>query len=136
MNMKTVSRTMFFALSIVSLTVASEPVRDHEIVAEDYFSIGVITGCNISPDGAHVAYTEMRWEPPAEKRNTDLWVVSTATRETTRLTFDRAADGSPQWTPDGRWLYFTSARERPGDDNPPYDGKKQVWRIRPGGSGC
>ncbi len=115
-------------------TRADQPVRDHDIVAEDYFSIGTITGCVPSPDGTFVAYTEVRWEPPAETRNTDLWVVAVGTRETTRLTFDSAADGSPEWSPDGRWLYFTSGRKRAGEDQPPYDGKKQVWRIRPDGS--
>lgn len=112
---------------------AEQPIRDHDIVADDYFSIGVITTLSVAPDGRHVAYVEQRWEPPDDKRNSDLWVVSTETKETQRLTFDKAGEGLPQWSPDGRFVYFTANYKRAGEDNPPYDGKTQVWRIAPGG---
>ncbi len=114
--------------------VADEPARDHDIVAEDYFSIGAVTGCAMSPTGRYVAYTETRWDPPADKRNSDIWVVTTDTHETTRLTFDAAGDGSVQWSPDDQWIYFASARTRAGEDKPPHNGKKQVWRIKPDGA--
>ncbi len=123
--------------SVVAFTsvvvVAGEPVRDHDIVPEDYFTIGVITSLAVSPDGNHIAYTEMRWEPPEERRNTDLWVVDTKSGNVRRLTFDRAGDSSPQWSPDSRYIYIGSGRKRAGEDKPPYDGKRQVWRISPEG---
>ncbi len=122
---------VFFVVAVAA--GAAEPVRDHDIVAEDYFSIGTITGLAASPDDQFVAYTEMRWEPPAEKRNTDLWVVSTKTQEVSRLTFDAAGDTSPQWSADSKWIYFTSSRKRGDDDKPPYNGKKQVWRVHSDG---
>ncbi len=121
-------------LTVVGLMWSCGPAgagdqREHDIELEDYFSIAVITDCAVSPDGTWVAYAEMRWEPPEEKRNTDLWVVSTVTHEPVRLTFETANDHAPQWSPDGRWIYFLSNRRRPGDDKPPFDGKTQVWRI-------
>ncbi len=105
------------------------PVRDHDIEPEDYFTIGVIAGCEASPDGGLIAYTESRWAPPAEKRNTDLWVVEAKTKAVRRLTFDPATDGSPKWSGDGGYIYFTSDRRRGEEKEPPYNGKKQVWRI-------
>ncbi|MGD2109945.1 MAG: S9 family peptidase [Phycisphaerae bacterium] len=113
--------------------VGGEPVRDHDIVSEDYFTIRVVTGLAASPDGKHIAYTEMRWDPPEERRNTDLWVVETKRGSVSRLTFERAGDTSPQWSPDSRYIYFASGRERAGEEGPPYDGKRQVWRIGPEG---
>ncbi|MCH7812868.1 MAG: PD40 domain-containing protein, partial [Planctomycetes bacterium] len=107
--------------------------RDHDITIDDYFTMAVITDAVLSPDGRQVAYTEMRWEPPAKLRNTDLWVVDGDTRQTTRLTFQPANDSRPRWSRDGRWIYFTSARSRGPADQPPYNGKLQVWRVRPGG---
>lgn len=120
---------------VAGVTVSAQvSVRDHELEPEDYFTIGTITNCVTSPDGKFVAYTEMRWEPPAEKRNTDIWVVETSIKRVQRLTFDTANDSSPQWSPDGRYIYFTSNRKRGDEDKPPYNGKKQVWRIpRDGG---
>jgi len=111
------------------------PLRDHDIEPEDYFTIGVISSAVCSPDGGHIAYTESRWEPPEEKRNLDLWVVGTADKNVRRLTFDKASDGSPQWSSDGRMIYFTSNRKRGEDSDPPYNGKKQVWRISAEGDG-
>ena len=72
-----VNSLLITGLGFVAATFGEEPVRDHDITPEDYFTMGVITGCSASPDGRYVAYTETRWEPPAEKRNADLWVVET-----------------------------------------------------------
>jgi dipeptidyl aminopeptidase/acylaminoacyl peptidase len=123
--------TCVFALAACLLTpalaVAAE--RTHTIVPEDYFSVAVITGCAASPDGRMAAYTDQRWEPPAEKRNTDLWIVDAATGRPRRLTFDKANEGSPRWSPDGAYIYFTSNPQRGEDTDPPYNGKKQVWRV-------
>lgn len=103
--------------------------RTHDVTVDDYFTLAVMGTCAVSPNGKDIAYTEIRWEPPEEKRNTDLWVVNTESREIKRLTFDKAADSSPTWSPDGAYLYFASNRTRAGEDAPPFDGSKQVWRV-------
>lgn len=108
---------------------AAPPVRDHDIVPEDYFGIGTILACAVSPDGGYIAYTENRWGKPKEKRTTDLWVVECSTHTRRRLTFDRVGAGSPTWSPDGKYIYFTGRFTRPGQEAPPYDGSTQVWRI-------
>ena len=122
---------------IVLLMPAAIPAaeRTHDITADDYFTIGVISQCAVSPDGRYIAYVEQRWDKSADKRNRDLWIVECKTRGVRRLTFDLAADDAPKWGADGRWIYFSSARERPGDDKPPYNGKAQVWRIGVDGLG-
>lgn len=111
---------------------AQTPARTHDIGLEDYFTIGVMTDCAVSPDGKWAAYTELRWEPPAETRNQDIWVVSTAGGDPLRLTFESGGDGSPIFSPDGQWIYFAAGRK--GGDAPPRDGKTQVWRIRVDGT--
>ena len=113
---------------------AETMVRDHEITVDDYFTLAVLGDGTISPDGKFIAYTDQRWEPPAEKRNTDLWVVDVESRKTRRLTFDPATEGAPQWSADSRSIYFTSNPQRGDEKEPPYNGKKQVWRAaRDGG---
>ena len=121
---------LFGALSVV----LGAPARTHDITLDDYFTQAFINDCVISPDGHYVAYTDMRWEPPSENRNTDLWIVDTRTGEARRLTFHPAKDENPQWSADNRWIYFTSKRGKE-EGEPPLNGKMQVWRASvPGGS--
>ncbi len=122
-------------LMVTVTGLAETPVRDHDIVLEDYYTVGTLTSCAVSPDARYVAYTDYRWDPPAEKRNSDLWVVEVATKEVRRLTFNKANEGSVNWSPDGRYIYFTSNQKREAEKLPPYNGKKQVWRMFPDGSG-
>jgi dipeptidyl aminopeptidase/acylaminoacyl peptidase len=108
---------------------AEAPRRDHAITVDDYFTQADLVECAISPDGRFVAYTEGRWQPATDDRKSELWLVECDTAKTTRLTFDRAGDRSPRWSPDGRWIYVAGNRPRDGSKRPPYDGKTQVWRI-------
>jgi len=112
---------------------ADQPARDHDITVDDYFTIANIGAVAVSPDGRTAAYIESRWEPPAEKRNADLWTVDTASRERRRLTFDSASESSPAWSADGRFIYYSAAYTRGEADTPPWDGSTQVWRIPAGG---
>ncbi len=117
-----------FALLAPSAGRAAAPARTHDITTDDYFTQAFITACAISPDGRYVAYTEMRWEPPAEKRNTDLWVVDSRSGETRRLTFEPASDTEPHWGYDRKTIYFLSKRGKEGDAAP-LNGETQVWSI-------
>ena len=129
--------TNYAAVLIATLVLATpmwaadKPVRDHDIEPDDYFTIGTVIACALSPDGGRIAYTEMRWGDMKERRTTDLWVVDVDTRHRRRLSFDRVGARSPQWSPDGAYIYFTGRYTRPGEDKPPYDGSTQVWRISP-----
>lgn len=122
-------RLVLAAILFPSITLAETPIRDHDIVPEDYFSLATVGECAYSPDGRHIAYTESRWQGEKEKRNTDLWIVTTDNKEVRRLTFDPANDVAPQWSPDGRFIYFLSGRKRAGEEKPPHNGKTQVWRV-------
>ncbi|MFM7249764.1 MAG: hypothetical protein ACKO5R_07695, partial [Planctomycetaceae bacterium] len=71
---------------------ADPPPRDHDIVVDDYFTLGTITALAVSPDGRSIAYVEQRWEGDDEARAADLWVVDVASRARRRLSFDRAEE--------------------------------------------
>ncbi|MBX3233801.1 MAG: PD40 domain-containing protein [Labilithrix sp.] len=58
-----------------------------------------------SPDGKHVAYS--RWRPGGYRDVRYVDVASGAVRE---VTSDRAVDGNPSFSADGRWLFFHSDR--------------------------
>jgi dipeptidyl aminopeptidase/acylaminoacyl peptidase len=108
---------------------AGSPQRQHDITVDDYFTQADLFQAVIAPDGKHVAYTEGRWQQSTDDRKTDLWVVECQTARVRRLTFDRANDRAPAWTPDGQTAYFLGNRKREGEKQPPYNGKTQVWRV-------
>lgn len=120
-------------LVVPSAATADPPIRDHQIEPEDYFTIVTIMQCAVSPDATFVAYTEMSWGEPKERRTTELWVVNRSTKVRQRLTFERVGAASPQWSPDGKYIYFAGRYTQPGAEKPPYDGSTQVWRVSPEG---
>ena len=65
-----------------------------------------------SPDGTRVAFVSNRTEDPDLNANNDIWVVSADLEEPTesprQLTTNPGSDGSPQWSPDGRWIAYTT----------------------------
>ena len=55
-----------------------------------------------SPDGLRLAFQSTR------TGNGDLYVLTLATGELKRITFDDAAEQLDAWSRDGKWLYFSS----------------------------
>jgi Tol biopolymer transport system component len=53
----------------------------------------------------------------------DLWLLDVHGGPPRRLTADRASAADPTWTPDGRWIVFSSKRA----------GSQTLWRIPAGG---
>jgi dipeptidyl aminopeptidase/acylaminoacyl peptidase len=104
------------------------------VTTDDYFSLSYLSSCEISPNGRFTAWTEGRWDEVLDRRNTDIWVADDLEGTIQRLTFDEASDSSLQWGSDEQWLYFSSRRGSKGDDLP-RNGKRQVWRVKPDGTG-
>jgi dipeptidyl aminopeptidase/acylaminoacyl peptidase len=111
---------------------AQEAKRDHTITIDDYFTQADVLQIALSPKLTGVAYTETRWQESTDDRKSDLWFAP-ASGSPRRLTFDRANDRSPEWSPDGKAIYFLGNRKREGEKHAPYDGKAQVWRVGPDG---
>ena len=59
----------------------------------------------LSPDGKQIAFSYMG----------DIWVVPAEGGRALRLTDHVAYDGGPVWSPDGKWIAFTSNRNRNDD---------------------
>jgi TolB protein len=71
-----------------------------------------------SPDGKTLAFVGER------NGDFDIYTISTAGGEETRLTTARGLDDGPEYTPDGKYIYFNSERT----------GHMQIWRMRADGS--
>jgi TolB protein len=71
-----------------------------------------------SPDGKTLAFVGER------NGEFDIYTISTAGGEETRLTTAKGLDDGPEYTPDGKYIYFNSERT----------GHMQIWRMRADGS--
>lgn len=69
-----------------------------------------------SPDGSTIAYTANR----ASTGDFDIWAKKLSGGREFRLTKARGLDDGAEYSPDGRYIYFNSARS----------GAMQIWRAR------
>lgn len=72
-----------------------------------------------SPDGKRLAYCAKRGD------NFDLYDIDVQGGEERRLTTHAGYDDGPDYSPDGRWIYFNSDRT----------GNWEIWRIPASGAG-
>jgi dipeptidyl aminopeptidase/acylaminoacyl peptidase len=78
---------------------------------DDLFALRDVGDPRLSPEGTHVAFTVRSLDLPKDKRDTDIYAVSTAGGEAVRLTTSPKAETTPRYSPDGRTLAFLSGRE-------------------------
>jgi Tol biopolymer transport system component len=76
-----------------------------------------IAHSSASPDGSRVAFVS------TSTGNSDVWVQNVDGTDLRQLTNDPAADAWPVWSPDGRWVVYTSLRQ----------GRQETWRSPAGG---
>src|SRR5438445_3386933 len=119
--------TFALALSLPALAqeaapkpASAAPSTPRNITIDDYFQIRDVSQPELSPEGQWIAYavrTRMLKEDKNEQR---LWMVSTHGGDAIPLTSEGVSSAHPRWSPDGKYLAFTSARNA---------GKNQVWLL-------
>ena len=104
-------------------TAAAEPAAPFGV--RDLVRLARISQAAVSPDGKRVAYALRTTDMDANSGRTAIWTIETRKRDASpvRITDLEANSSSPEWSGDGRFLYYLSNRS----------GSMQVWRITPGG---
>ena len=98
-------------LLAASVTVSTQSKRPATF--DDVLNIKAVQAATVSPDGSQVIYTVAQWEDDQDKkeRRTRIWTVATSGNSPARqITFGERGDSQPQWSPDGKFVSFVSAR--------------------------
>jgi dipeptidyl aminopeptidase/acylaminoacyl peptidase len=107
--------------------LAPLPRGPRAMLLRDWYRVANVSSPSVSPDGKRIAMTVTTAVEADNRRHSEVWVVNTAGGEPQRWTSPSTESSNPRWSPDGKYLFFTS--NRPG-------GKGSTWAIRldqPGG---
>jgi dipeptidyl aminopeptidase/acylaminoacyl peptidase len=90
------------------------------LTALDLYDLRTAGAVALSPDGRRAAYVLSAVDSAGNRYSRDLWIANTDGSGNRRLTWSAATGiGSPVFSPDGRHIAFTSARE----------GRSQIWIL-------
>ncbi|MEE9269698.1 MAG: S9 family peptidase [Candidatus Krumholzibacteria bacterium] len=119
--MRVFSRRPVFAAALASLCIAAGASKApaKSLTFEDFISLGRVSDPQISPDGRHVAFVVNYQSMKENSGNSDIYLVPMRGGAARRLTQSPKSDTHPRFSPDGKWIAFTSSRS----------GKSQVWVL-------
>lgn len=120
-------RVPSLTVALTALTAAGLTAQEADRVApalvtpEDLFRITEVADLVFHPYSNRLTFATSRLDREANSYVRALWEADVATGELRQLTRGEG-DGSPQWSPDGKWLAFRSSR----------GGSPQLWLLPEG----
>ncbi|MEO5945587.1 MAG: S9 family peptidase [Chitinophagaceae bacterium] len=80
------------------------------LIPGDLYKLKSTNDAQISPDGKWLAYTITSVDSAKDKRNTDIWMSAWDGDDKIQLTNSPESETNPRWSPDGKYLSFTTSR--------------------------
>ena len=74
------------------------------------FRVRSVSNLQISPDGEWVLYSVAQLDSVRDRNDSDLYLTKWDGSKTIRLTYSPESEGSPRFSPDGKYVSYTSSR--------------------------
>ncbi len=130
-------RSLASALALA--LVASVASAQRPITIDDIMDLKMVGGVQVSPDGSRILYTINAWEHPQARdtakgdqhdMRSHVWMIRTDGTGNRQLTYGERGENAPQWSPDGRYISFVTARGAASGTEGP---RPQVWLMHADG---
>src|SRR6185369_10596299 len=120
-SMHTFARAALFAALCATPALAQQSAGPRAFQLADWYKLTTLSSPAMSPAGDRVAFTVTTVRESENKRHSEIWVVPTSGGDPQRYTSPSTESSAPRWSPDGKYLFFTSSRA---------GGKGNTWAIR------